>query len=72
VNAQKRKCTRASPRGTSQIPSVTLIHCLQGLAKRLDVESIHLAGQLIGNIAHMEPEQTTGNTEDVGTPYGVE
>jgi serine/threonine-protein kinase len=37
-----------------------------GLAKRLDAESLNGGGQLIGNITHMAPEQTTGNTRDVG------
>jgi serine/threonine-protein kinase len=37
-----------------------------GLAKRLDKESIDGGGQLIGNIAHMAPEQAAGNTDDVG------
>jgi serine/threonine-protein kinase len=37
-----------------------------GLAKRLGGESLDGGGQLIGNVAHMAPEQAAGNPDDVG------
>src|SRR5262249_9817247 len=38
-----------------------------GLAKRLDGDaSLAASGQLVGNIAHMAPEQAGGNTSGVG------